>query len=296
MNPIQKKPPEIRAGRFSFPLGAKTYIMGILNLTPDSFSDGGQFLEPGKAIDHVAAMLAQGADIIDLGGESTRPGGQPVADEEELSRVLPVLQRIVKTFDCPISIDTMKSSVARAALEAGACIVNDINGLQGDPQIAAWAFQHQAAVVIMHNARLYRTTEPGCPVSATLQADMEAFLARSCRLAQEAGLLPEQMIIDPGVGFGVTPEESIQMIARLQDLARFHLPILLGPSRKRFIGHILDLPADQRLNGTSAAVAIGIARGADIVRVHDVEAMAQVAKVADALCRRPLEGGTTLHG
>jgi dihydropteroate synthase len=280
------KPAVLRAGRFVFPLGRRTYIMGILNVTPDSFSDGGQFFTVDHALRRAEEMLKDGADILDIGGESSRPGGTPISAGEELQRVMPILERVVSTFDCPVSIDTAKSQVARAALAAGACMLNDINGLQLEPGLATAAQEHQAAVVIMHNARLYRKSDsPDVPISS-LAADMRRFLSDSCQIAVQAGLCAEQMIIDPGVGFGVTPEESIQMINDLAALADFNLPILLGPSRKRFIGYILDLPADERIHGTSAAVAIGIANGADLVRVHDVRAMVEVSRVADAICRR----------
>lgn len=283
---IPVKPAVLRAGRFIFPLGQKTYIMGILNVTPDSFSDGGQFFSVDQALRRAEEMLKEGADILDIGGESSRPGGTPISAGEELQRVIPILERIIGTFDCPVSVDTVKLQVARAALAAGACMLNDINGLQQDPALAAAAYESKAAVVIMHNARLYRKpASPDRPV-ASLAADMRRFLLDSCQIALQAGLSAEQMIIDPGVGFGVTPEESIQMIADLPMLQDFNLPILLGPSRKRFIGHILDLPAGERLNGTGAAVAIGIANGADLIRVHDVRAMAEVSRVADAICRK----------
>jgi dihydropteroate synthase len=283
---ILQKPAVLRAGRFSFPLGGRTYVMGILNVTPDSFSDGGRYLDIDQALRHAAAMLAEGADILDIGGESSRPGGAGVSTEEELQRVCPILNRIRSELDCPISIDTAKAEVAAAALSAGACMINDINGLQLVPSMATLAAVHGAAMVIMHNARLYR--DPATPDQplVSLAADTRSFLARSCQIALAAGLAPDQMIIDPGIGFGVTPDESVTMIRELGLLQDFNLPILLGPSRKRFIGQILGLDAPERLNGTSAAVALGIAFGSDIVRVHDVRAMSEVARVADAICRR----------
>lgn len=282
---IPRKPAALRAGRFSFPLGGRTYIMGILNVTPDSFSDGGRFLTVDQALRHAEAMLAEGADILDIGGESSRPGGAGISANEELQRVCPVLERIHREFDCPVSVDTTKEEVAAAALAAGACMVNDINGLQLVPALAALAAAHGAAVVMMHNARLYRDpAAPDRPVES-LAADTRRFLVNSCRIALEAGLAADHMIIDPGVGFGVTPDESVVMIRELALLNDFNLPLLLGPSRKRFIGQILGLDAQERLNGTSAAVTLGIAYGADIVRVHDVRAMNEVARVADAICR-----------
>jgi dihydropteroate synthase len=283
---LSSKPAALQAGRFCFPLGRRTYIMGILNVTPDSFSDGSLYMPVDLAVRRVADMLADGADIIDIGGESTRPGCEPVSTEEELNRVMPVLEAIIQTYNCPVSIDTAKTAVAEEAMKLGACMVNDINGLQKEPQIANAAFRHKAAVVMMHNARLYRQFLPENQAYPLLMPDILSFLEHSIHIAESAGLQPDQMVLDPGVGFGVNPAESIQMIAKLPVLQQFHLPILLGPSRKRFIGHILDLPVGQRLHGTSAAVAIGIANGADIVRVHDVREMAEVARVTDALCRR----------
>jgi dihydropteroate synthase len=298
------KPGHIQAGRFTFPLGKRTYIMGILNVTPDSFADGGKFLLVDQALRHAEMMLADGADILDIGGESSRPGGMPVSLDEELSRIMPVVEKIGQTFECCLSIDTAKAAVAKAALAAGASMVNDINGLLVDPEIAVAAFQYQSAVVVMHNARLYRNSADSASLSPDAAAEMKiklehpdsdypdslannilAYLERGCQIAAQAGLPAEQIIVDPGIGFGVSPEESIQMIARLDQLGRLNLPVLVGPSRKRFIGHILNLPVDERLHGTSAAVAISIAKGADIVRVHDVREMVQVARVADAICR-----------
>lgn len=280
------RPTHFRAGRFSFPLGRKTYIMGILNITPDSFSDGGKFFSADDSLRHAEAMLRQGADILDIGGESTKPGFLPVSLEEEHQRIVPIIELISRNFDCPISVDTYKPAIAEAALAAGACAINDINGLQQEPAMARIAASHQAGVVMMHNARLYRNNRMEQQESASVMDDVLAFLAASCCLAEQAGLGRDQLLIDPGIGFGVSPEESITMIAELSRLLELKLPILLGPSRKRFIGEILNLPAAERLHGTSAAVAIGIAHGADFVRVHDVREMAEVARVADALCRK----------
>ncbi len=282
------KPAVFQAGRFNFPLGRRTYVMGILNVTPDSFSDGGKFNSVDQALRHAEAMLEQGADILDIGGESTRPGNSPVSLEDEIQRIIPVIEQISRKFSCPISVDTYKSDVAKAALAAGAVIINDICGLQQDLTMGQVAFEHQAGVVIMHNARLYRKNPAEEQTAANIMDHVRTFLLKSCQLASQAGLRREQLMIDPGIGFGVTPEESMQMIAKLADLKDFQLPILLGPSRKRFIGQILDQPAEGRLHGTSAAVAIGIANGADFIRVHDVREMLEVARVADALCRNSI--------
>lgn len=276
-----------RAGRYEFPLNLRTYIVGILNVTPDSFSDGGRFITIDQALRHAEAMILAGVDILDVGGESTRPGSYPVGLSEELQRVVPVIEKICKTFDCAVSIDTYKAAVADAAFSAGACIANDINGLQHDPEMAAAVARHNAGVIVMHNARLYRGIPPEASPSADVMADVASFLQRSCLIAQQAGVQSDHIMIDPGIGFGVTSSESIQMIARLDELKQLGFPILIGPSRKRFIGNILNQNAADRLHGTSAAVAIGIDHGADFIRVHDVREMAEVARVADALSRGP---------
>lgn len=274
-----------QAGRFEFPLGQRTYIVGILNVTPDSFSDGGRYITIDQALRHAEALLLAGADILDIGGESTRPGSFSLDVDEELQRVIPVVEKICRIFDCAVSVDTYKAAVANAALSAGACIANDINGLQQDPDMAATVARHNAGVIMMHNARLYRGVPPEASPSADIITDAAAFLRKSCQIAQQAGVQSDHILIDPGIGFGVTSGESIQMIARLNELKQLGFPILIGPSRKRFIGNILKQTAADRLHGTSAAVAIGIDHGADFVRVHDVREMAEVARMADALSR-----------
>jgi dihydropteroate synthase len=260
--------------------------MGILNVTPDSFSDGGLCLEPDDALRQAETLLAAGADLLDIGGESTRPGGAPVSQDEELARVIPVISRLTQ-LGCALSIDTTKPEVARAALASGADIVNDINGLQGWPGMAEVVAAASAGLILMHNARLYRTSRTGPPQS--LAADMIAFLQRSVSLAISAGIAPAQLAVDPGIGFGVSPEESVVMLQQLDVLKDLGLPILVGPSRKRFIGELLDAPVGQRQYGTAAAVTWAIASGADFVRVHDVREMRDVVRVADALARRPVE-------
>lgn len=282
--PAYQRPAAYCAGRFRFPLGQKTYIMGILNVTPDSFSDGGRYADATHALNQAGQMLADGADIIDIGGESTRPGHTPVSEREEIERVVPVIRQIIRQYDCPVSIDTWKPGVAEAALAAGACMINDINGLQKEPELIRLAVKHDAGVIMMHNARLYRTDD-SASAAAGPGVDLIGFLGRSIGDALDGRLAPDHLMLDPGIGFGVTSDESIAMIAHLQDLACFRLPILVGPSRKRFIGAILDAPVDDREFGTAAAVAISIANGADVLRVHNVRAMLQVARVSDALCR-----------
>ena len=263
-----------------FVLGKKTFVMGILNVTPDSFSDGGRYLGQNAALAQARHLLASGADIIDIGGESTRPGSQPVSPAEELSRVMPVIEHMKNELDCVISLDTSKVEVARAGLAAGVQIINDINGLQGDGELAWLAAEKRAGVIIMHNARLYQTQK-----TKDIIRDCQAFFKKSLTVAGLAGLVPDQLILDPGLGFGVATDETLALLGRLPELQIFDLPLLVGPSGKRFIGEVLDLPLPERLPGTAAAVVAAIAKGADFVRVHDVAAIMPYVKMADAICR-----------
>jgi dihydropteroate synthase len=285
----------------TFPIGERTYLFGILNATPDSFSDGGLFLSSEAALRRALEMEKQGADFIDVGGESTRPGHQAINPQEEMDRVLPVIRRIRKESSIPISIDTTKSSVARAAVREGADVVNDVWGLKRDPGIAAVVAESGAGLILMHN----RGTE-GAPAiaprrvdemlgqtrSRDILEDVVAYLETSIATAVAAGVPENALMVDPGIGFGVSPEDSMRMIDCLGMLRSFGRPVLIGPSRKSFIGKVLDLPVDRRLMGTAAAVAYGIARGADFVRVHDVAEMKEVAKLADALRSSGRAGGT----
>jgi dihydropteroate synthase len=280
--------------------GQRTYLMGILNVTPDSFSGDGLLSLPEgdgveRAVAQAGAFLAAGADFLDVGGESTRPGSQPVDAEEEMRRVLPVIQAIVAAFpEALISVDTYKAAVAEAALQAGACLVNDVWGLRADPDLATVVARQGAAVVLMHNRSQPASVEVRDRLGAAyrgaeyvnLLEDVQRDLLASVTLARAAGIPDERIILDPGIGFGKTVEQNLELIDRLGEIRALGFPVLLGPSRKSFIGYTLDLPPDQRLEGTAAAVAIGIARGADIVRVHDVAAMARVAKMTDAIVRR----------
>lgn len=259
-------------------LGERTLVMGILNVTPDSFSDGGKFNDPRRALERAHQMVEEGADIIDLGGESTRPGYTPVPVEEELRRVMPVLEKLVLEIPVPISVDTTKAEVARQALECGANIINDQWALRADPEMAAVVSRYQAPVVLMHNQQGTEYRD--------LMGDMVRFFQESIALAEEAGLPREKIIIDPGIGFGKTVEQNLEVLARLEELACLGLPVLLGTSRKSVIGKTLNLPVDQRLEGTAATVALGIAAGVDIVRVHDVKEMVRVARMTDAIVRR----------
>lgn len=259
-------------------LGERTLVMGILNVTPDSFSEGGLFYDHGRALEHARQMVADGADIIDLGGESTRPGYEPVTEEEELERVMPVLKRLINEIPAPVSIDTTKSNVARRALEAGAHILNDQWSLRSDPEMASVAAEYGVPVIFMHNQKGTEYRD--------LVGDMVEYFQESIEIAMAAGIPPERLIVDPGIGFGKTVEQNLEAIRRLGELRCLGRPILLGTSRKSVIGKTLNLPADQRVEGTAATVAVGIANGADIVRVHDVKEMARVARMTDAILGR----------
>lgn len=273
------------AGGRSYPTGRRTYLVGILNVTPDSFSDGGRYDGPEAALRHALEMERDGADFIDVGGESTRPGHGPVDAQEEMDRVLPVLRLLRRETGIPVSIDTWKSQVARVAVAAGAVVINDVWGLRRDPDIAKVAAETGAGLILMHN----RGTEAGAAPSpdADRKGDIldgvVAYLRGSMDQALAAGVPEEAVVLDPGIGFGVRPEESLRMIEGLGSLRALGRPVLIGPSRKSFIGKVLDLPVDRRLLGTAASIAYGIARGADFVRVHDVAEMREVVRIADAL-------------
>ncbi|NLM36693.1 MAG: dihydropteroate synthase [Firmicutes bacterium] len=261
-----------------FEWGKKTYIMGIINLTPDSFSGDGVFGEDQlltKVLRQAEAFLEAGADLLDIGGQSTRPGYTEISAEEEKRRILPVLEILARKIPLPLSVDTYKPAVAKAALAAGADLINDIWGLQKDPAMVKVAVDAQVPVIAMHN----KTT----PEYTDLMGEIAAFLQKSIDLAVAQGLPREKVIIDPGIGFGKTPAQNLTVLNRLDELKALGAPIMLGTSRKSVIGHVLDLPVDQRLEGTAATVALGIARGAHLIRVHDVEAMVRVARMTDAI-------------
>jgi len=258
--------------------------MGILNVTPDSFSDGGQYYLPDLAVEHAQAMIESGADIIDVGGESTRPGAQPVSAEMEIKRVVTVIEQISSHSEVIISIDTAKAEVAREALAAGASIVNDITGLHGNAALAQTAARFSAAVVAMHIKGTPRTMQSS-PVYGDLIGEVTSYLRESIDLAEQNGVPADQVIIDPGIGFGKTVRHNLELMARLRELQALRRPILIGTSRKSTIGHITGKPVDQRIFGTAATVALCIANGASIVRVHDVAEMVDVVKMADAVCR-----------
>jgi dihydropteroate synthase len=276
---------KLEGPNYSLDFAAKTAVMGILNVTPDSFSDGNRYFDPLKAVEHALKMVEDGADIIDVGGESTRPGSEAVAPDEELRRVVPVIEAIAKRVAVPISIDTYKASVASAALNAGASIINDISGLKFDSDMAGVAAESGAYVIVMHIKGTPRDMQKD-PVYSDLIEEVLDYLKESVRMAEAAGVERSRIIIDPGIGFGKTVDHNLQILKNLSDFRGLGLPILVGASRKTFIGKILDgAGTSERLEGTAAAVAIAVMNGADIVRVHDVKEMAKVVKVADAIKR-----------
>jgi dihydropteroate synthase len=287
----------LQVGKFIFEWGSRTYIMGILNVTPDSFSGDGMIAKGDSAkiaVEQAGQFIDFGADILDVGGESTRPGSAPVDTNKEMDRVLPVVQALKKNFpNTLISIDTCKAGVAEEAIHAGAHIVNDVWGLRADPQLANVVAKHNVPVILMHNrsnpASLEVREKLGSAYIGSeyknLLEDVKQELLESVDRARKAGVDESRIVLDPGIGFGKTREHNLELINRLNEIRALGYPLLLGTSRKSFIGFTLDLPADQRVEGTAATVAIGIARGADILRVHDVKEMARVAKMTDALVR-----------
>lgn len=264
---------------YQLPLGERTLIMGILNITPDSFSDGGSFFDMETAIRHAHEMVELGADIIDIGGESTRPSFDPVPLEEELSRVMPVLKRLVKEVKVPISVDTYKAEMARQALEEGAHIINDVWGFKADPDIASVAAKYEdVPVVLMHNQK-------GTHYNSMMN-DILGALRESAELALEAGVRSENIILDPGIGFGKDTDQNLEVMHRLWEFKTLGYPVLLGTSRKSMIGNTLGLPVTERVDGTGATVCFGITQGMDIVRVHDIKEMVRVVRMTDAMVRR----------
>ena len=269
--------------RYDLDLDRRTHIMGILNITPDSFSDGGLHFDRSGAVEQALRMVDDGADMLDIGGESTRPGSEPISLDEELRRTLPVIEALAKKITVPISIDTYKSKVALQALEAGASIVNDISGMRFDPEMTEVVSKFKVPVVMMH----MKGTPKNMQMNPTYEAvipEIKDFFKESIRLAVQAGVPENMIILDPGIGFGKTFEHNLEIINNLDQLLPLKKPLLVGPSRKAFLGKILGgLPPQERIEGTAASVAISIIKGAHIVRVHDVREMARVVKVADAI-------------
>ncbi len=273
-----RRPETTRCGNSQFKWGERTYVMGILNLTPDSFSGDGLGGDAEAALALARRFVAAGADIIDIGGESTRPTSRPVSASAELKRVIPVIERLSGELSVPISIDTFKSAVAHRAMAAGANMINDVWGLKQDPGLAEVAAEAGVPLVLAANQR-----DRPC---SDIMPEVILSLKQSIKLALAAGVAEEDIIIDPGIGFGKTLEQNLEIMRRLAELKSLGRPILLGTSRKSMIGLTLDRPVDERLMGTAATVAIGIINGADIIRVHDVEEMVQVCRMCDAIVRR----------
>ena len=276
-------------GRAPLLLGPTARIMGILNVTPDSFSDGGQHNLVESALAHARQMIAEGADIIDIGGESTRPGAEPVGVQQELDRVMPVIDALVASgITTPISIDTYKPLVADQAIQAGACMINDVHGLQGAPEMAEVAALHDVPVIVMH---WDKDRDPSIP----LVDSITGYFTRSIALATAAGMKPDQLILDPGFGFGKTVSENYEILRQLAGIVQAFclqtasFPVLVGTSRKSMIGKLLDIPADQRLAGTIATTVLGYANGGHIFRVHDVRAASDALRVAQATLYGPPE-------
>ncbi len=282
IRPTEKK---ITCGRHTLSLGGKTLIMGILNITPDSFSESGIYFDEEKALARVEEMVAEGVDIIDIGGESTRPAAEPVSEDEELRRVVPVIEKLASKINVPISIDTSKARVARAAVDAGAVIVNDITALTGDKEMAAVCASADVGVILMHMQGQPRTMQEN-PEYKDLMSEIIGFLDERVAAAGRAGIDRDRILIDPGIGFGKTVGHNLEIIKRLRELKSLGLPLVLGTSRKATIGKVLgDFPPGERLEGTAATVAVGIINGADIVRVHDVKEMVMVARMTDAIIK-----------
>ncbi len=270
---------------------SRSHIMGILNVTPDSFSDGGRYFDKPLAVERAHQMVGEGADIIDVGGQSTRPGSEPVSTEEELRRTVPVIEAVSGEIGVPVSIDTYNAEVAAAALDAGASMVNDISGLRFDPKMPAVVAGAGVPVVVMHIRGTPLDMQKN-PAYEALIPEIMDYLRQSIRIAEEAGVARDMIVVDPGIGFGKTFDHNLRIINGLREFTLLERPVLVGPSRKAFIGAVLGgVPPAQRAFGTAAAVAASILRGADIVRVHDVKEMAMVARVADSIKRQRVAQG-----
>jgi len=271
----------LRDGR-SVALGRRTVVVGVLNVTPDSFSDGGRNYDAARAIDRALEIEAEGADILEIGGESTRPGSAPISFDEELSRILPVFEGIGGRLGIPIAIDTYKAGIARMALDLGASIVNDISALRFDSGLAQLAAREGVALVLMHMRGEPATMQQAAP-SADIFEEIEGDLSAAIRKAVTEGVTRDRLIVDPGIGFGKTLDQNLEIIDRLDRLKRFDLPVMIGTSRKGFIGKLTGRPSNERVFGTAATVAAAIMSGAHMVRVHDVKEMIDVVRVTDAI-------------
>jgi dihydropteroate synthase len=270
-----------RCGRYTLELGKRTHLMGVLNITPDSFSDGGRFFHPEQAIIHGQRLVEEGADILDVGGESSRPGALPLSAKEELDRILPPVRSLVK-LGIPISVDTYKAEVARVVLQEGASLINDISGLRLDPSLAKVVARAGTGLVIMHMKGTPQDMQRS-PHYDSLMGEITGYFREGIARAESEGVNPESILIDPGLGFGKDFVHNLTLLRRLREFKCLGKPILIGPSRKTFTGRILNLPVEERLEGTSAAVAWAVCRGAHIVRVHDVKEMKRIVAMTDAL-------------
>jgi len=280
----QRKGYLLEIGQRVLDLSSRTHLMGVLNVTPDSFSDGGKFFKLEEAIKQGLKLAEEGADMIDVGGESTRPGSEPVTIQEELHRVIPVIEELTKLIQVPISIDTYKSRVAKEALDSGASMVNDISGLRFDQGMKKVIAEYDVPVVLMHVQGTPKNMQEN-PKYENLFEDIKSYLNQSISMAEEAGIGEDKIIIDPGIGFGKTLDDNLRILKNLVEFKSLGKPVMIGVSRKSFIGKILDLPTDERLEGSLASMAIAIMNGANILRVHDVKESKRVAKLVDAILK-----------
>ncbi len=278
------KPMILQFKRKSMDLSSRTHIMGVLNVTPDSFSDGGKFLRKDEAVRQGMKMAEEGADIIDVGGQSTRPGSEPISPQQELSRVIPVIESLSEKIDVPISIDTYKAEVAREALSSGAEMINDISALRFDSRMRRIASEHKVPVVLMHIKGTPKNMQEN-PWYDDVIGEIIGYLKESIRIATDAGIDRKKIMIDPGIGFGKRLQDNLNILKNLKKFSILGCPILIGCSRKSFIGKILDLPVEERLEGSLAALAVAVMNGANIVRVHDVKESRRVIKLVDAILR-----------
>jgi dihydropteroate synthase len=277
-------PHDLRVGDRVLPTARRCLVMGVVNVTPDSFSDGGRYLDPEAAVAHGLALVAEGADLLDVGGESTRPGATDVPEAVELERVLPVVEELARTAEVPVSIDTRKAAVAAAALAAGATMVNDVSAGRHDPDLLGVAADAKVPLVLMHMLGTPATMQDD-PRYDDVVAEVEAFLAERCRAAEAAGVDHQALVVDPGIGFGKRDQDNYALLDQLARFTRLGHPVMVGTSRKGFIGRVLDSPADQRVEGTAATVVWVVERGARIVRVHDVAPMVRAVRMTEAMLR-----------
>jgi len=277
-------PHDLRVGDRVLPTARRCLVMGVVNVTPDSFSDGGRYLDPEAAVAHGLVLVAEGADLLDVGGESTRPGATDVPEAVELERVLPVVEELARTAEVPVSIDTRKAAVAAAALAAGATMVNDVSAGRHDPDLLGVAADAKVPLVLMHMLGIPATMQDD-PRYDDVVAEVEAFLAERCRAAEAAGVDHQALVVDPGIGFGKRDQDNYALLDQLARFTRLGHPVMVGTSRKGFIGRALDSPADQRVEGTAATVVWAVERGARIVRVHDVAPMVRAVRMTEAMLR-----------